>query len=143
MALLLFSRRCKHSVNIINFIQKNKALHTLIQFHDVNQAGVPHQLHGKITGVPTLVTQGGQILEGKEVKTWLESMIPSQDPEYDSSLWGGMGSGMQSIEDGDSGGNFYDLDTYGASLAPTMTPELEKKINSSVSDAYSAAQAQV
>lgn len=140
MALLLFSRRCKHSINIVNFIQKNKPLHSLIQFHDVNQAGVPQQLHGKITGVPTLVTQNGQILEGREVKNWLESMIPTKDPEYDSSTWGGMGAGMQSLESGESDGNFYDLETYGSSLAPKMTPELEQKINMSVSDAYSAAQ---
>ena len=140
MALLLFSRRCKHSINVINFIQKNKPLHTLIQLHDVNQAGVPQQLHGKITGVPTLITQNGQIMEGREVKNWLESMIPNREPEYDNSLWGGLGAGMQSLDSGDSDGSFYDLDSYGSSLAPKMTPELEKKINSSVSEAYSAAQ---
>lgn len=140
MALLLFSRRCKHSMNIMNFINDNKPLQPLIQFHDVNRSGVPQELHGKITGVPTIVTQNGQILEGKEVKTWLESMIPNQEPEYDNSLWGGMGSGMQHIESGDSEGSFYDLDNYGKSMAPRMTPELEKKINSSVSDAYSSAQ---
>ena len=140
MALLLFSRKCKHSVNIINFIQNTKPLHTLIQFHDVNQAGVPQELRGKITGVPTLVTQNGQILEGREVKNWLESMIPEEEPAYDNSLWGGLGAGMQALDSGESDGSFYDLDTYGTSLAPKMTPDLEKKINSSVSDAYSAAQ---
>lgn len=86
------------------------------------------------------MTQNGQILEGREVKNWLESMIPTKDPEYDSSTWGGMGSGMQSLDSGESDGNFYDLETYGSSLAPKMTPELEQKINRSVSDAYSAAQ---
>ncbi len=140
MALLLFSQKCVHSMNIIKFIESNKPLHTLIQFHDVNRAGIPKQLHGKISGVPTLVTKNGQILEGREVKNWMESMIPNKDPEYDSSLWGGMDSEMQSIESGESGGSFFDLDKYGSSLAPKMTPELEKKINSSVSEAYSAAQ---
>ena len=140
MALLLFSRRCKHSINIVNFIQQNKPLHPLIQLHDVNQAGVPQELHGKITGVPTLVTQNGQVMEGREVKNWLESMIPNTEPEYDNTLWGGRGARMQSLESGEADGSFYDLDSYGVSLAPKMTPELEKKINSSVSDAYSAVQ---
>jgi|TARA_R110000803_G_scaffold60047_1_gene119111 hypothetical protein len=38
--------------------------------------------------------------------------------------------------DGESSNEIFGLDEYGRSLQPAMTPELEAKINRSVSDAY-------
>jgi len=38
--------------------------------------------------------------------------------------------------DGEGSGDLFGLDDYGRSLQPAMTPELEDKINQSVSDAY-------
>ena len=57
MALLLFSQRCQHSMKIIKYVQDNKALHSMMVFHDVNKLGVPDELQGKINSVPVLLTK--------------------------------------------------------------------------------------
>jgi hypothetical protein len=46
---------------------------------------------------------------------------------------------MTCLEDDDvsrNGGGAFELDNYGSTLQPAMTPELEAKINRSVSDAF-------
>lgn len=139
-ALLLFSWRCKHCVSMIEFIKQNKPLHSIVQLHDVNKGGVPPALRNKITEVPTLVTQDGNFMVGVEVRNWLTSMIPSRD-EVESLGFGGLGAGVQSLENPEeNGAAIFDLESYGTSLAPPMTPELQNKIDMSVSDAYNAAQ---
>ncbi len=139
-ALLLYSMRCQHCVNVLNTIQKNKALQSIIKLHDVNRQGIPHQLHGKIDCVPALITKDGNLMTGKEVKNWITSMIPDSN-EMGSINFGGMAAGLQSIENPEENGeDFFELDSYGTSLAPPMTPELQRKIDMDVSDAYNQAQ---
>lgn len=140
-ALLLYSMRCQHSVNVLNIIQKNKSLQPIIRLHDVNRQGVPQQLLGRIDCVPALITKDGNIMTGKEVKNWISSMIPDSD-EIGSIGFGGMAAGIQSLENPEENDEeFFDLDSYGTSLAPPMTPELQRKIDMNVSEAYNQAQA--
>jgi len=135
MALLLYSRKCKFSNEIISFIKENKPLHTIVSFHDVNVKGVPHELKSKVTSVPTLVTKDGNIMVGKEAKEWLMSMVPNEfTGAYSSSS-----VGMQEFDNpGANDGSMFSLDSYGASLKPTMTKELQEKIDHDVSDAYNS-----
>ena len=139
-ALLLYSMRCQHSMNVLNTIQKNKALQSVIRLHDVNRHGVPQQLLGKIDCVPALITKDGNIMTGKEVRNWVTSMIP-ENKEVISMGFGGMGAGIQSLENPDENDqDIFSLDSYGSSLAPQMTPELQQKIDMNVSDAYNKVQ---
>ena len=34
MSLLIFSPKCKHSVEVINFIKKHKQLQQIVQYHN-------------------------------------------------------------------------------------------------------------
>ena len=126
MSLLVFSDRCKHSISIIEFIQQHPPLHSLVKLHNVNQKGVPNS---KITRVPTLLTSDGKILIGPDVRAWLESMLPSTFSEYD-----GCGLGMSCLDNSELDTNHFSLDMYGQSLQPTMTRELEHKINRKIEE---------
>ena len=135
MALLLFSNKCQHSKNVLEFLNKNSTVKSVVQLYDVTIHGVPHQLNGKVHSVPTLVTKSGEIKVGKEVIVWLQSLIPPPEITQCQLVGGccGMASfGNETIED-----NFFDLSNYGQSLQPTMTPELESKISRNVTDAFS------
>jgi hypothetical protein len=134
MALLVFSPLCQHSKDVIQFLESNPPVKQLVQFHDVNQLGIPPQYANKITRVPTLLTKNGKILIGNEVKNWLQSLIPNVDFEHQSICGGGgLSSTMSSFGgDGEGGGDLFELNNYGQSLQPAMTPELEAKINKKV-----------
>ena len=136
MALLLFSQRCQHSMKIIKYVQDNKSLHSMMVFHDVNKLGVPDELQGKINSVPVLLTKGDQkILVGKEIMAWFESVLPSDFVGADT----GFGASLTDPEGGADGGMF-ELDSYGVSLAPPMTKDMQSRIDQSVSDAYQTRQ---
>ena len=141
-ALLLYSLRCKHSITILNLIKKHKSLQAAITLHDINERGVPRQLMGKIDCVPVLVTKDGNIMSGKEVKNWINSTLPDNE-EVSSFGFGGMGACVQELANPEENGNdIFSLDSYGSSLSPQMTPELQRKIDMNVSEAYNHAQAQ-
>ena len=127
MALLVFSDKCKFSQDIIQFIRTQPSLIEIIRFHNVTTHGIPHK---KITRVPTLVTNEGKMCVGAEVKAWLTSMIPTDFECWDS------GGNLCSNLDGSESDGLFSLDSYGESLQPILTPELEEKINMSVTDAY-------
>ena len=92
------------------------------------------QFKNKITRVPTLLTKNGKLLVGNEIKNWLESLLPVQEIEMC-----GFGScDMTSLEESENNKQMFGLDNYGMSLQPSMTPELEEKINRSVNDAYNS-----
>ena len=129
-ATLFFSVRCQHCVNLLNYIQNNPPLHHVSQFIDVNKQRIPQDMLQKIDSVPALVTDDGQILSGKELKKWYESMMPCDVSGFGC---GGIGTAGINGEDGDEG---YDLDDYGCQLAPPMTKELQQKIDMNVSDAF-------
>ena len=130
MALLVYSDKCKWSMDIIQFIKTQPALLEIVRFHNITTQGVPSK---KITMVPTLVTNEGQMKVGGEVKAWLTSMIPS---EFES--WSDTPSFTSNLDGTDAPG-LFDLDRYGESLQPKLTPELEEKIAMSVTDAFQRA----
>ena len=132
MALLLFSKRCQHSMKIIKYVQDNKPLHSMLRFHDVNQLGIPEELQGKINSVPVLLTKNDhKILVGKEIMAWFESVLPVEFEGADS----GFGASLTDPEGG-GGDGMFQLDSYGLALAPPMTSEMQSKIDQSVQDAY-------
>lgn len=129
MATLVYSDRCVHSMEIINFIQSNQALKPLLRFHNITKQGIPNK---SIKRVPTLVTADSKLLVGAEVKQWLISMMPCDFEEYE-----GWGPGMANLDNTEKD-NFFNLDAYGESLKPNISPELQARIDASVGDLYAA-----
>lgn len=120
-------------MELVEYVNGNGQLRQLVQFHNVNALGIPPQYRAKITRVPTMLTKNGKILVGREIHNWLDSLLPVQELD----TWSGFGKcDMTSLEDNESSAQLFGLDEYGRSLQPAMTPELEAKINRSVSDAY-------
>jgi len=132
MSLLIYSPKCSHSLDIIDYIKRRPQIAQLVNYHNVNTQGIPPQYAHKITRVPTLLTKNGKFLIGNEIKNWLESLLPSNDI---NSCDFGMCS-MTSL-DGEGNSDIFGLDDYGRSLQPPMTAELEEKINRDVSQTYS------
>lgn len=132
MSLLIFSPKCKHSIDVIEYINRNEQLKQIVQFHNVNAMGIPPQYKNKINRVPTLLTRNGKILVGKEIYNWLESLLPSAEIESCD-----FGTCSMTTLTGEGNGTAFNLDDYGISLQPPMTPELEAKINKDVNTAYS------
>jgi hypothetical protein len=132
MALLVYSDKCKWSREIIEFIKGQPGLLEIVRFHNITTLGVPSK---KITNVPTLVTDDGNMKVGGEVKAWLTSMIPS---EFES--WYGSDNFVSNI-DGTDTPTLFELDRYGESLQPRLTPELEERIAMSVTDAFQKSRA--
>jgi hypothetical protein len=133
IALLLYSNNCKHSRDLLNFLQQTPQFNNLITFHDVNRLGVPPQYKQQIRSVPTMLTKNGKLLVGGEIKQWLTSLMPC---ELSNFSFQGRGGGFGSSLDDDDDCDLFSLDSYGQSLQPAMTPELEQKINQNVSEAY-------
>ena len=131
MSLLIYSPKCSHSIDLIDYIKRQPQLAQLVSYHNVNIKGIPPQYAHKITRVPTMLTKNGKLLVGNEIRNWLESLLPVQ--ELESCNFGGCST--TSLE-GEGSGDLFGLDDYGRTLQPAMTPELEDKINQSVSDAY-------
>lgn len=130
-ALLIYSARCQHSMQLVQYIFQNDQFKRIVQLHDVNQYGVPQQYARYITRVPTMLTKNGKILVGKEIKAWLDSLITSS---IENCQLGGKCGLMVSSLDGSEMGDdsLFDLNNYGQSLQPAMTPELIQKINQKV-----------
>ena len=129
-ALLIYSNKCSHCIDIINYIQEQKQLQSLVQVHELSN-GIPPKYQGKIDRVPTLLTTNGKIFVGKEIKQWLASLLPNNIECCDLSG----ACGMASLEDDPSDtGGLFELDNYGQSLQPIMTKALEDKINKKASD---------
>jgi len=130
MALLVYSDKCKWSMDIIQFIKSQPPLLEIVRFHNITTNGVPSK---KITKVPTLITNDGVMKVGGEVKAWLTSMIPSEFESWEQTF------DFVSNIDGTEAPTLFELDKYGESLQPTLTPELEARIAMSVTDAYQKA----
>ena len=132
-ALLLFSTKCKHSMEILQFVESNPQLKSMVQLHDVNKLGIPAQHKKQISRVPTMLTKNGKILVGNEIKAWLESLMPNSFQNCDVNSCKGFGGGLASFDGSDNmDDNIFSLDNYGQSLQPAMTPELQLKINKAV-----------
>jgi hypothetical protein len=130
MALLVYSDRCHHSIDVITYIKTQPALLQIVRFHNINTNGIPSK---RITRVPTLVTNEGNLLVGAEVRNWLESMVPV---ELDS--WCSSGLCTSTLgEANDDAGDFFDVNMYGVPLQPVVTPEMHERINRKPSEAFS------
>jgi len=132
MSLLIFSNKCKFSMEVIDFLNQNPQLKQIVSFHNVNIKGIPENVKGKITRVPTMLTKTGKFLVGKEIITWLNSLLPVKNVEFCD-----FGKCSMTNLSGENNSVIFNLDDYGTSLQPPMTPELEAKINRDVSEAYS------
>ena len=135
MSLLIYSPKCSHSLDIMDYINRNSQFRQLVKFHNVNTQGIPPQYKNHISRVPTLLTKNGKFLIGNEIKNWLDSLLPNND-FGGCGFGGGCTTASLAGDDGDDG--IFSLDNYGRSLQPAMTKELEDRINQSVSDAYNS-----
>jgi len=118
-------------MELIGYINSQPQLKQLIHYHNVNTQGIPPAYKNKITRVPTMLTKNGKILVGNEIKNWLDSLLPNKRIEHRG--FGGFCSGsMTGLEDGDNDADIFSLDSYGQSLQPAMTKELEEKISRDV-----------
>lgn len=125
MALLVYSDKCKWSFEIISFIKMNPALNEIIRYHNINTQGIPSS---KITRVPTLVTNDGEMFVGADVKKWLQNMVPIELESWCDS------PGLCFNLDGTAQEDMFNIDNYGDTLEPELTPELREKISRPVSD---------
>ena len=133
MSLLIFSPKCKYSIEVINYIKKHKQLQQVVQYHNATDLGIPPEFKASITRVPTLLTKNGKLLVGCEIRNWLESLLPVEEPETC-----GFGTINSTTLNGEPTGQIFGLDQYGQSLQPPMTKELQEKISRKVDDvAYS------
>ena len=133
--ILVYSPKCNHCNDIIRFVQDNSVLQSMVQYHNVNTQGIPSD---KVTRVPTMITKNGKFLVGQEIKAWLGSLLPQ---EITNCCIGGNTYGGCDLEDpdGDSG-DLFNLNSYGQSLQPVITKELQDKINRKVTEAFSEPQ---
>ncbi len=130
MSLLIYSPRCKFSMEVVDYIKKHHQLKQIVQYHNINTQGIPQSYKSKITRVPTMLTQNGKILVGNEIKNWLDSLLPNKE----IGNWGFSGAcSMTTLDDEDNDTELFALDSYGQSLQPAMTKELEAKIGRDVS----------
>jgi len=139
MSLLIFSPKCSHSNDLIDYLNRHPQFKSVVKFHNINVHGIPPQFKSKIKNVPTLITTNGKILVGKEIKNWFDSLLPNKD--IVNIQLGGGGFGLSSLDDNDGNDDFsggFSIDNYGQSLQPAMTPELEARITRDVKDAYTS-----
>ena len=131
MSLLIYSPRCKHSMDVIEYINNHQQLKQLVNYHNVNTQGIPPNYRNKINRVPTMLTKNGKILVGTEIKNWLDSLLPAKEVSHGSI--GAFGCSMTSLEGDAPNSDLFSLNDYGQSLQPAMTKELEEKIGREVS----------
>lgn len=129
MSLLIYSPKCAHCKNVIEFIQKHHQLKQLVNYHNINTQGLPSQYRGKINRVPTMLTKNGKFLVGKEIMNFLEGLLPEKEVS-----WCPLGGAcaMTDIDANENDTDIFCLDDYGKSLQPAMTKELEDKIKREV-----------
>ena len=131
MSLLIYSPRCKHSMDVIEYINSHQQLKQLVRYHNVNTQGIPPNYQSKINRVPTMLTKNGKILVGTEIKNWLDSLLPPKEVSHGSVS--AFGCSMTSLDGDVPNSDLFSLDDYGQSLQPAMTKELEEKISREVS----------
>lgn len=129
--ILVYSPKCKFCTEVINFIQQNQILQSMVQYHNVNTHGVPSE---NVKRVPTMITKNSKMLVGNEIKAWLTSLLPNEIENCPL----GNSTALCSLENPDDDtGDYFSLQNYGQSLQPMITPQLQDKINRNVTDAFS------
>jgi len=126
-AVLIVSDKCTYCLETIDFIKNHPVLIPLIKIHDIKLHGVPPG----IKRVPVLITSDNKEMMGLEVIRWLEMNVPCT---FEGSCGIEMGSNFN--EPADEIGDYFPLDSYGISLEPIVTKELQSKIDKPLSDAY-------
>jgi hypothetical protein len=104
----------------------------MIRYHNVSTHGRPS--NPNVKRVPTLVTAEGNILIGGEVRSWLESMIPVEIEN-----WASGGVFASAIDGSEGGPDMFELNSYGMSMQPMLTPELRARIGKDVKEAFATA----
>lgn len=132
-ALLVYSPKCNHCIDIMNFINNNSQLKQLVRLHNVNTQGVPPQYSKQINRVPTMLTKNGKLLVGNEIKQWLGSLLPN---DITNCTVGGGLCGLSNLDGDDDDDSVFLLDNYGQSLQPAMTPELQARISQNVNETF-------
>ncbi len=126
--MLVFSEKCPYCLEVLNFIKDHPVLIPIVKTHNINRQGVPEGLKR----VPVVITSTGERHSGIEVLRWLEAMIPTN---FEGG-WCSSCAVASFDEPFDEIGDGFPLDAYGISLAPPMTKTLQKKIDTSVNEAY-------
>jgi hypothetical protein len=130
MALLIYSPKCSHCKEIVEYVHKHPQLKELVKYHNVNAQGIPPQYRNRVNRVPTMLTKNGKFLVGGEIRNWLQSLLPNT--ELEDCKVGGWGCSFSSLNDDTSERDMFLIDSYGQQLAPPMTPELQAKISKDV-----------
>lgn len=125
-SVLVYSKKSQYCVDLLEFIDSNELLTTVVKFHDVNTQGVPNG----ISRVPSLITNEGKVIIGGDIKIFLEGFIIGDIEPVSFN-----GAKTFELDGSDVSGNWFDIEKFGVSLQPKMTKELEEKISSSVEDA--------
>lgn len=138
MSLLIYSPKCSHSNDLIDYLNRHPEFKNHVKFHNINTHGIPPQFRTKVKSVPTLLTTNGKILVGREIKNWFESLLPNKEIT-NCDFRGGKCSFSSLDDDDEEYGYGFSIDSYGQSLQPAMTPDLQERITRDVKDAYTDA----
>jgi hypothetical protein len=133
MALLIYSKRCNKCNDVLTWLESNKQVSQIVRLHDVNANGIPPKYAKKIKAVPTMLTENGKLLVGSEVKAWLISIAPVEEP---ANYCIGGKCNVYGLDDNLDDGDIFNIDKYGESIQPAITPELSERINATVIDNY-------
>lgn len=131
--VLIYSPNCSKCSELIQYINSNAQFKALCKYHNINTQGIPPNYQNKIKFVPTMLTSNGKLLVGKEIKNWLTSLLPN---EQITNLCLNGSCGLSNLDGSDENDSIFALDSYGQSLQPAMTPELQQRINGNVTDTY-------
>lgn len=127
-AVLIFSERCPYCIEVLNFIKEHPVLIPMIKTHDIGRYGVPDG----VQRVPMIITSNGEKHVGIEVLRWIENMIPTTFEGLCSS-----GKGCSPFDEPfDEVGDGFPLDSYGMSLSPNITKDIQSKIDKPIAEAY-------
>ena len=126
-AIMLYSPRCQHCHEIFKLLDQCP-IKDQIKYQNIHEEPIPEDYRKALTHVPALITKDGRPLMGPEVKQWVLSMMPSEVESFDHSSFASFDGNPNSAP------GLFDLESYGAPLAPMMTPELEAKINKKVNN---------
>lgn len=127
--LVVISNRCSHCNKLMEFINAHSQLKAATAIHVIEVNGLPNNYDTKIERVPTILTRNGKQFVGQECYQWLQSLLPVDELTsysiYSSTTHSAL-SGPDEI------GSMFSLDSYGQSLQPPMTKELQDKISRKV-----------
>ena len=125
MSLLVFSPKCKHSMEVLTFISSHSQLKQIVQYHNVSDSGIPPQYRTKITTVPTMLTKNGKILVGQKYRIGWNRFY-----QYKILKHADLGVCLSTTLDGEGTSDMFHSRRLWKSLQPAMTRELEAKIKS-------------